>query len=258
MDRPPPRRAPHELFPGARHIEKLMKPPLPTGPQGQKLHYSNWFITLSSNIPAKEKNQDFIDKVGAMLKAALRCALMDPVHLYGNPPEQPGILEINTRFSHYSGDQQYLTEGLIYKQPKLKTGPIEIGDKPRGRRIHIHGVLEVMHFTYLRINRKQFNIIIQHCMNEAKLKMKVDFPKRVYLHVNWVPSVKPFLNYLVKPNAVNPFVRNISQTLQRKLISNEKVYLDISNVKFWESFDWRRHKTSAGNVQFPLSELKNI
>lgn len=220
-------------YPKLKVKQLVSKKPLPTL-KGEKLHYSNWFLTLSSNVPMKslgtDKAEAFAKKaaIGEMLRSILRCIFEDPDHLYND--EFPILIQ-NPRARNYRAGP--VAPELVSKT-KLEISPIEVGTSPKGGRVHIHALFEVQHFSLLWLDGRNFQLVVRQCFKDYQKSPLNQMVRGVYAHVRWIPSTKPFRNYLTKEGVENPS-KKFNKNEENKLMDVQQTFLTKKSIHFWES-----------------------
>jgi len=202
----------------------------------KKKHYSDWLIPISSNIRGANKSDFFLEGVYSALKKVLLCVLDDPDHIFQIFNKKPGT----------PGGDLTMDDFDTFKQV-IKVGPLEIGTKPRGSRIHLHALDMWTHTTYLRLDANVFRKIAAHCLSELKRTSSASDPvhqiKGLYINIKWVPSAKPYLNYIHKAGA---------------RIYNPRSTLTLEEVRFWETYNPAQQGRDVQDVVDALQRVSLI
>lgn len=161
-----------------------------------KIYYSNYLITLNSNIPVK-KEDSTNGAIWGALEVALDCALerknwpliFEEVIREGGKKKDGGKM-VGTR--EWNPD-------FFVEAPKLKLA-FEVGKKRRGRRIHVHAMLKTVHYRLLKVNKPNLKEIIGNCIQEYnRLNKNANAHLNgFYLDVRWAPSSRAISEYLRK------------------------------------------------------------
>lgn len=147
------------------------------------IYYSDYFITVSSNLTVKSNLQ--VNEVHQALDQMLDCTTK-PEHI-----EQIFWI-VDSQGNHL---RRPLPSDFV-KPPKL-TVAAEVGQKKKGKRIHIHALYETEHFELLRIDKGAFREVMTHCRMEVNRLQKLNLPN-FYLDIKWVPSNKLVKRYARK------------------------------------------------------------
>lgn len=126
---------------------------------------STFQVTISSNVAMKsiEERPWLFDIIGDRLRRSSSWLFETAWR------DDPGYLDIFNRVTGTYGNSR-IDKGSpilwdeidsIYWTP----GPTEQGMKTYGKRVHIHGILEVYHYTKLRINQKRVQQYINYMIS---------------------------------------------------------------------------------------------
>lgn len=171
--------------------KKYAKPSKPEV-SGNKVYYSDWFITLNSNLRIKTGTKteiaNKIENIHLSLDHILDCT-------FTNPENFSTFLYITDKSKANIGP---VTPGIFTESPKLTVG-FEVGEKNRGRRVHAHALFQTAHIGMIRMDLRKLREVITDCFNQvnASGKSTVVLPN-YYLDVKWVPSNRIIKNYIGK------------------------------------------------------------
>ena len=112
---------------------------------------SVFHITVSSNVPAKRVRTDTGDSIGAALQRTSYWLFEKS----WRTPRFLDIFDVVTGPRHYSTTTGDFPRAADIHSVQWIGGETEIGDKARGKRIHLGGTLIVYHYTKLRVNQKR-------------------------------------------------------------------------------------------------------
>jgi hypothetical protein len=187
-------------FESKKGIRVLKKKPKITKVEiDKKLHYTDYFVTISTNIKPKNEQDAF------MLESQLTEAI-DEVF------EQP---------------EKFITfvEGEKEDWEKIKkfkyTGLTEIGEGAKGKRVHWHGKIQIEHYTKIRVFKEVIKPIFDKVLKE---KIGSRFKKCYFSH-KWIPSTKPIQSYITKNYKLTK-VKNIN--FLEEAMSKLKLKIDDS------------------------------
>lgn len=138
----------------------------------RKTFFSQWHVLVSSNV--KTYDIGTANQIADDLKSAVRYAFES------------------------NGSQVFrvMREGDSFDSDSIEKIKIsyaaEIGEDPKGGRVHIHAIIEVEHHTILQIN-------IPVAVKIIKEQLKSNpFILGAYVNIKWVPTSKPLEHYIGK------------------------------------------------------------
>lgn len=136
----------------------------------RKTYYSMWHVLVSSNV--KTDDLATANEIASCLKTGFASTFRDR-------PNDVFII----RGGEWGSE---LIDSL-----KIQYAA-EIGEDPRGGRVHLHALVTVVHHDNVRINGPALQVILrEHCMDHP-------FIKNIFVRVKWVPTSKPLEDYIGK------------------------------------------------------------
>jgi len=157
------------------------------------IFYSDYFLTLSSNVSVKKKSIMEINQIHAALEEVLRCSFQ------GRHLEQ--IF--------------YVVEGDVKHNPKRIGSPMasdfieppeievafETGKKgSKGNRAHLHALVHTKHHKKFQMDVQALRKILEFCKRQYNedAGSGFQFAHKIYLNVKYVPSKEGLEDYLSK------------------------------------------------------------
>lgn len=111
----------------------------------RKLHYSYWFITINTNWKPDPDEPDAAEEVAENLQKAVEKLLT-----------HEGLKQVIVFMDEF--DKDSFSRDVIEKVSG-KFG-VEIGEKKRGGRVHVHGDLKVKHYSKIQLDYRAIKTLI--------------------------------------------------------------------------------------------------
>lgn len=151
---------------------------IPKNNSDRKTFFSIWHVIISSNVKTKDLETAY--DISQDLKQSF-------IHTFRDKSQE--VFDVKR-----PGDQ---FDSHTVEKIKLRYAP-EIGEDPKGGRVHLHALVEVEHHTILQVNRKKANELIRESLRENPWIVNP------WVDIKWVPaSYKNMEHYLGK----NPLTR---------------------------------------------------
>lgn len=148
-------------------------------PQEKATMYSRWHLLVNSNVRGDENNIEESNRIAAILKDSVRCVFFEhATRIFVCKGTHNGVLD---KF-----------ESPIIEKVTIKMAA-EIGEDPRGHRVHVHVLIDVTHHTILQIDVKQMRAAIWECIQQRDPNLP--FP---YIRLTWIPVNKGLEKYIGK------------------------------------------------------------
>lgn len=182
-----------------REIGQTDQHPIPylldaTEPFQPKPHVSTWWITLNSNKSVSGATRG--DDIRSQLMRLLR-------DCFGNNDNLVRFLNFNYRYvsEAYVLTPNMLLDNKLFPDIPGRTGSnqrlkyvFETGSKMK--RLHLHAEFRIIHYTNLRMDYAKLDgliaeLLLAHAHSGTGLK-------KVYVHLEFVPSSLPLYNYMRK------------------------------------------------------------
>lgn len=167
-----------------------------------KPHISIWWITANTNVVARD--QTTIDYASAILRYVVECCFVDPGTMLNNVieikqdimPDARILLKDWADRTLFPDDPNFPETARNFRYRE------EVGHKKKGRRVHLHGILKIIHYTYLTLNTENLRKQGRECLQQVREKYpgipEKYIPKNIYFHVRFVPAEQLFGNYMIK------------------------------------------------------------
>lgn len=139
--------------------------------------FSMWHVLVSSNV--KTEDSGIANDIGEDLKQSIVYAFRD----HGEE-----VFVVKRPGDEFDSD--------TVERIKISFAA-EVGEDPKGGRVHVHSLVEVEHHTILQVNPKAAQEKIREYLQ------KNDNIMGAYINIKWVPTSKPLERYLGK----NPLTR---------------------------------------------------
>lgn len=154
-----------------QYIELPFVPPKDSTPKHKEVLYSNFLLTLNTNIRVEPEK---LDESVKMLYAMGRNLMFEEggVERFVKMGEKPA--DVDRKNKHVFRENSALKyEDVMMEAPKIKSR-VEIGQNARGKRLHMHFYIGMVHKKYMQLNRDK---ILQYA-NDFLRKEKSDL--RIY------------------------------------------------------------------------------
>lgn len=139
--------------------------------------FSMWHVLVSSNV--KTEDMDIANDIGEDLKQSIVFAFKEHAE---------DVFVVKRAGDEFDSD--------TVERIKISFAA-EVGEDPKGGRVHVHSLIEVEHHTILQVNSKAAQEKIREYLQ------KNDNILGAYINIKWVPTSKPLERYLGK----NPLTR---------------------------------------------------
>lgn len=188
MERPERFRVQHRL---AEPVLPPQAPPLARERGRTKPKYSRWMITVNPNIRMPVWNQMTFDTFKGRFLQWMGCVF--PENTFD--PKWSDVLKI-APFGVERGDTDQDIPALITDVNSV-TG-VELGRIQR--RVHMHALIEIEHWSWLHINTERIREIINECAQEIPMPGQIHHGRsqRIYVNIKYVGSARPVQNYVYK------------------------------------------------------------
>lgn len=189
--RPPaPFRVSHRI---AETVAPPRAPELATARGRNKPHYSRWLITINPNQSmGKVHDPQLYSAFQGRFLEWMGCLFPEDVR----SPNWTEIMYVAPK-GVSSGDSDEDIPYLITDVNSVTA--VEVGAVQH--RIHMHALLEVEHWSWLRMSYIKINEIIQRCAREMPMpgqNRAGRSGRKVYVNVKYVGSSRPVVNYVLK------------------------------------------------------------
>lgn len=141
----------------------------------QNTFYSRWHLLVNSNVRGTDGDVDKANRIANILKDSIKCVFNDHAQ--------------NVFFSKVPGDK---FESPTIESVKIKMAA-EIGEDPRGGRIHVHCIIDVVHHTILQINVPEMRRDLRECIQQRDPDLP--FP---FMRLKWIPVNQAIEKYIGK------------------------------------------------------------
>lgn len=139
----------------------------------RKTYFSMWHVLVSSNV--KTENTQVREEIAESLKQAVVYAFKD------NGESVFKVLKEGDSFDSVSIENVKISYAA------------EVGEDPKGGRVHLHTLVEVEHHTRLQINFGVCNKMIKDKCQELSPHIL-----GAYVNIKWVPTSRPLEHYIGK------------------------------------------------------------
>lgn len=191
----------------------------------RKRHYSDYFFTLSSNVPARNKSPEEIDSIHLALQDLLICAT-----------KGENLRYIFDNKSYKKEDEGKPISPAIFAgmpRPELSNIAFEVGEKKRGKRIHIHAIFKTTHTGFISLNKSKMRDVMNACWKQINDERTDKLPN-FYFHSKWIPSSKPLEEYASK---------------MAHMYKGKALTVPARDANYWKSYTHAK-----GNNDFPLDK----
>lgn len=181
--------------------------------QPDKVFYSDYFITISSNVSVKNRNGPEILRIHHALLEVLNCTTRG--------------FNLQHIFKKVNEGGKWTDEPIdpndFLEAPKQEITR-ETGVKgSRGNRAHLHVLMSTKHYHRMQIDRKTFIKIAQDCVKQNNAVPGAFQLKKIYINIKWVPSRQGYLDYMGKQSHENDI--------------NALADLPVKSFDYWENYD---------------------
>lgn len=139
--------------------------------QGRKQHYSNFLLTVNSNFrpSSREEALEMRDRLRTGMKAlCTEQGMRSSIKFLNGGNYYDNILEpIDVEFA------------------------AELGEDPKGSRIHVHALMKLVHNDKVQLNREAIKSVVGSASGIPSL----------YVNAKWVPSERTVQDYIKKQQA---------------------------------------------------------
>lgn len=177
-----------------------------------KVNYSDWFLTINTNVPVKKKSQAVLDDLREALENILSCV---------SAPQNLGriLFKVDSKGQRIS--EEVVPEDFVGSQ-NFKHTAFEHGTRgSKGNRFHMHTILETKHHHRMQMDVKELRKVVDKCREKWNLTGNHYKLGRLYLNVKFIPSRKGAIDYLSK---------QVGKTEAKREIK-------IQPPEFWENFE---------------------
>lgn len=154
-------------------------------------------LTTDSNKPPKTKHSDFLITINTNYRPKLTPDSKDVGKVLSKAINKLNTHENLTKIITLDGTDTYAAS---IKKIKAQFA-VEIGQNPKGRRIHAHLILQVDHTSRIQINIPVLREVVDGLLDDPRIK------KPVYVNVKYTPSGRSVEDYIKKTATVNVEVK---------------------------------------------------